>query len=92
MPESMYIRRRCTCTSLYFPLSSPRDINFRTTRCVQVCVRVRALAFRGRSHAGVRVCAHISKEAERGPHCEKGDERVQPEKEKETIGKRGGQG
>lgn len=80
----MYIRRRCTCIYVFSALPSPRDINFRTDVCARArCVCVCMCAWKN-------VCEYVSKEAERGPHYEKGDERVQLEEVEEAGVKRDG--
>lgn len=82
----MYIRRRCTCIYVFSALPSPRDINFRT----DVCARARARCVCVCVCAWKNVCKYVSKEAERGPHCEKRDERVQLEEVEEAGVKRDG--
>lgn len=84
----MYIRRRCTCIYVFSALPSPHDINFRTDVCVRarvlcVCMCICVWTWKN-------VCEYVSKEAERSPHCEKGDERVQLEKVEEAGVKRDG--
>lgn len=71
---------------MYFPLS-PRLV---TSIFEQMCARAhaRAVCVSVCMEECVRVC--VSKEAERGPHCEKGDERVQLEEVEETGVKRDG--
>lgn len=54
------------------------------------CVCARALYVYVSVCAWKNVCEYVSKEAERGPHCEKGDERVQLEEMEEAGVKRDG--